>query len=177
MISFLKHCLSNAKLAGVGIILISAAALSAAFTAQYGFGIKPCILCLIQRVPYAIEILLGLIIFVLARRGNEKAAALGMFLSALVFLAGGIVASYHVGVEHHWWVSFLEGCSADFSASTPEDLMKQIAATPAVRCDRVPWSLFGISMAGYNAMASTVFSMGSLLSSILIVRKANGLLD
>ena len=174
---FIKNILSNSRLAGAGIVAVSVMALASAFTAQYVFGLDPCPLCIYQRWPYALTTVLGIVTLALALRGKEKPAALCVFLAGLSFLTGGVIASYHVGVEHHWWASFLEGCSADFSAMTPEELLKHLSGKPAVRCDAVAWQMFGISMAGYNAMMSLGLAAGSVLSAIFIARKANGMLD
>ena len=76
-------------------------------------------------------------------------------------MAGAAVAVYHVGIEQHWW----RGPTSCTAASTPaslEELKAQIMATPVVFCDKIPWSLFGISMAGYNAIASFVVGAASL---------------
>lgn len=156
---------------------VSALALASAFTAQYAFGLQPCPLCVYQRWPYAIAALLGLFALTHALKKNEKTAALAVFISSIVFLTGALIAAYHVGVEQHWWASFLEGCRADFSAMTPEELLKHLSEKPAVRCDVIAWQMFGISMAGYNAMMSLGLASGCVLSAILITRKANGMLD
>ena len=58
---------------------------------------------------------------------------------------------YHVGVEQGWFAS---GCAAPTTAGSIEDIKAQIMAAPLTRCDEVPWSLIGVSLAGWNAIAS-----------------------
>src|SRR5690606_26210528 len=109
--------------------------------------------CVYQRWPYVATIALGLAGFALARR-HPAAARIALGLAGLTFLVGGGIAGFHVGVEQGWWQG-TSGCGAPASgtgggAMTLEQLRAQVLAAPVVRCDEVPWSLLGISMAGYN---------------------------
>ena len=135
-------------------------ALLAAFVAQYLYHLTPCELCLMQRMPYALVIALGLIYACGLR--NDK-VILGLMAPALVVEAG--LALFHVGVEQHWWEGFTS-CSAHLNANDLNALREQILHGPKARCDDVAWSLAGISMAGYNflyASALTVFSFSAIL--------------
>lgn len=171
--------LSRPDFASCAVALASVSALGAALTAQYGFGLQPCTLCLYQRVPYVLAILLGLAGFIAAKHAQPRVSAFLVFLCALVFLAGGVIAAYHSGVEQHWWQSFLEGCHVDFGAASGADLLKKIQSTQAARCDEIPWAdpVFGFSMAVWNIFVSGALFIASLISSILIARRANGFLD
>ncbi len=174
MISFFpKNFISHPVFVPAGLFLLAVSALGFALTSQYAFGLSPCPLCIYQRWPYGIIIGLSLIGVIMGLKKKDKAAAGLVFLCALALLAGGLIAAYHVGVEQHWWKSFLEGCSINFDDSA--DLLKQIESTKAARCDEIPWSLFGISMAGYNALISLIAAPLTAFSALLIVRKANGL--
>lgn len=128
--------------------------LGAAYVFQFGFGYQPCVLCLYQRLPWWIAIgvaCLGLSLF----RRAPRLLPVFTILAGITLLAGAVLAGYHVGVEQHWWPG-PTGCSstADMSSMTLEEMKKAILATPVVRCDDIPWSLFGISMAGYNFLIS-----------------------
>lgn len=151
---------------------LSALALGGAYFSQFVLGMLPCSLCLLQRIPHSLIVVTSLIALFLERRGKAKPAAFMIFLCGLFALSGAAIASYHVGVEQHWWTSFLEACAADFSSG---DLLATIEKTAAVRCDVVPWSLFGISMAGYNALLSAGMAVYAVAASILITRRTNGL--
>lgn len=173
-----KYILSNPVLACGFIFLISCLSLAFALVAQHVFDLQPCVLCLYQRWPYGINALLGAAgLALLYKEEWTKRAAVTVFLASLFFFAGGVIASYHVGVEQHWWTSILEGCAVDFDTSSVDDLVALFDNNkPAVRCDEVAWRLFGISMAGYNVLMSFALAGISLWSSILIVRRANGVL-
>lgn len=169
---FNKNTLSDPILIPAGLVIFAASALGAALISQYGFGMNPCPLCLYQRWPYGIIIVLGALGVLMGLKNKDKIAALLVFLCGLALLTGGYIAAYHVGVEQHWWKSFLEGCTVDFGNAA--DLLKQIESTRAARCDEIPWSMFGISMAGYNALVSFIAAPLTLLSAVLMVRRANG---
>lgn len=176
MTNLLKKYMSCPICVTAGIFLFSAASLCAALTAEYAFGLKPCELCLIQRIPYAATAALGIIGLLLSQNPTHmKKVAFLVFVSGLLYLFGGLAASYHTGVERHWWASALEGCKADFG-NTPGDLLAQIQSTPAVRCDEIPWAdpVFGLSMANYNMLISLIAATLSIASSILLARRANG---
>lgn len=175
LVNRLKNLLSHPVFIPAGLFLLAVISLGSAFTAQYGFGLQPCSLCLLQRWPYGVIAVLALTALGAGYTGHIKIVALLVFLCALSLLTGGIIAAYHVGVEQHWWTSFLEGCTVDLGGSSPLDLLKQIESTAAVRCDQIPWSLFGISMAGYNALLSLTAAPVTALAALLIVRRSNGL--
>ncbi len=133
----------------------SVLALGTALVSQYWGGLAPCVLCIAQRYPYAIVIGLSGVGFGLARQGRVAPVIFGTLaaLSALALLADAGIAVYHVGVEQRWWVGSA-GCVGATGAATVEAVRAQILAAPIVRCDQVAWSLFGISMAGYNVAAA-----------------------
>lgn len=174
----IKNILSNAQAVSLGLILIAAGALGAALTAQYVFGLKPCTLCLYQRVPYFIIFLLGLAAFVPARRGNPKRAALLIALAAIAYLAGAAIAFYHNGVEQHWWASILEGCKVELNTEGQgaQGLLEQIMSSGPARCDQIPWvdPVLHLSMAAWNMLISGALAVIAGLSALLITRRANG---
>lgn len=128
------------------IAFSSVLALVGAFTAQYGFNLRPCELCLIQRVPFAINILLGLTAYFWVAHRLPLIA-----ISGFVFLANSGIAFFHSGVERKWWQG-LTGCSTPDMSGSIEDVLKRIQETDVTRCDEIPWSLFGLSMANYNVV-------------------------
>ena len=85
----------------------------------------------------------------------------------LIFIAGCISVSlggYHAGVEYGLWAG-PTGCSANLlTDGTIKALTQQLLVTPIVRCDEVPWSLFGLSMAGWNALISLDIIAVALIS-------------
>lgn len=145
----------------VAVAVASAAALAAAYTSQYGFGLKPCILCLYQRIPYFANIALGLLAFLAAFR-YPRLVTLILGLAAVTFFAGAVLAGFHVGVEHGWWKG-LSSCGGNIlpEHASLEELRKAIIQQAIVRCDKPAWTLFGISMAGYNFAVSLALAFGT----------------
>ena len=90
--------------------------------------------------------------------------------SALILLFNSGIATYHVGVEQHWWIG-PEGCTGPGGTpQTLDALRAQIAATPVIRCDDIAFSLFGISMAGYNVLFSLALAIYAALVSKAALR-------
>jgi disulfide bond formation protein DsbB len=151
---------TSPRLAAALVVAVGVFALAAAFAFQHLGGLAPCILCLWQRYPYGVAIALGVIAFGLA--GKPQAARTLIALAGLVLLADSAIAVFHVGVEQKWWAGTPE-CSGNLSAGvSAEDLKAQLLAAPVARCDEVAWSLFGISMAGYNFLLALVSGLAAL---------------
>jgi disulfide bond formation protein DsbB len=151
---------------------ISIAALTAALISQYVFGLLPCELCLYQRIPYAIVILLAVLGVWATKKMDAKYGAFNIFLCGIALLINSGIAFYHVGVEEAWWTS---GCSVgNLSELSTDALMASIKSAPAVSCSAKPWDLFGISMAGYNVMLCAGLGIYSIVASVTVTRKANG---
>src|SRR5260370_31972204 len=125
--------------------------LGAALLSQHWGGLAPCELCLLQRWPWAAAIALALVALIAGSRAALPWVAL---LLAIVFALGAAVAFYHVGVEQHWFAGPSACTASSGGAMTLEDMKRQILGTAPVLCDRVQWSLFGVSMAGWNLLAS-----------------------
>lgn len=152
------------NLAGL-IALASVAALAGAFYSQYVWGLEPCPLCLYQRFPYGVTMLLGII----ALAGRWPLACLA--LAGVVLIGESGLAFFHVGVEQHWWAG-LDACTqARATPDTTAELLTMFMDEPPP-CDQVPWSLFGISMAGYNVLYAAVLATISLAGVADLTRKA-----
>lgn len=154
------------------LLVASAAIVGAALLSQYVGGLTPCELCLAERWPYYIVIVLSLVALLVGRRG----VTLGVTaLCGLVFLASAGLAFYHVGVEQHWFAGPGACTGGGGAAQSIADLKAQLLATKPVRCDEVQWSLFGVSLAGWNFVASLLlagFSLSSLRRPSLRARTA-----
>jgi disulfide bond formation protein DsbB len=144
---------------------VGAGALSMAYIAQFGFDLEPCVLCLYQRIPYALVAIFG---FVGMMRPNL--VKLILVLAALTFGAGAIIAAYHFGVEQHWWAS-ATGCTGDASKPfTTQDLMQAMQKKQPKACDAVDWTFFGVSMAGWNVLFS-IFCVHATIVARLRLRE------
>ena len=159
------QALSHPRLVPALIATASLVALGTALLAQYVGGLAPCVLCIYQRYAYLGALAAGLI--GIAVGGRPAARRLAIVAAGAAFLAGAGLALFHVGVEQLWWRG-TAGCTApaiDPNASIAE-LRKQLLATRFVACDQIPWSLFGISIAGYNLLASLAFAAASLWAAV-----------
>lgn len=136
--------------------LAGAAVLAAAYVIEYGFGYAPCELCLYQRLPWWIALAV-LCVGLAAARRLPGLLPVFTILAGVTILAGAGIAGYHVGVEQDWWAG-PAACSGTPGAEAMDlqALKDAVMAAPVIRCDEVPWSLFGISMAGYNFILALI---------------------
>jgi disulfide bond formation protein DsbB len=129
------------------LIAMAVTSLAFAFTAEYGFNIKPCDFCLYERCIYAIVIILGL----LSLRTKLFSGNFGIFTQLLILSIGIALTFYHVGMEQHWWVG-PASCTGPTPAATFEDFRAQLMKLSRPRCDQISWALFGISATLWNLM-------------------------
>lgn len=139
-----------------------AALLAGAYISEYGFGLAPCEMCWWQR--YAHFAALAVAVVALARPGARWLVA----LAGLAIAVAGLIGAFHAGVEYGWWQG-LTACAAP-TASAGVDPLEAIMNAPLVRCDVAPWSLFGISLAGWNFL----FSAAAALSIAMLLRRQAG---
>ena len=133
------------------VVLASILILAGAFVLEYRFGMRPCHLCLIERYPYAVVIVAGLLGLV---TGWVRA---GLIIATLALAANVGIAGYHVGVEQGWF--FLpESCVAGTAASTVEELRAQLAAARPT-CDQQTAVFFGLSLAVWNGVAALLLAL------------------
>jgi disulfide bond formation protein DsbB len=133
------------------VLIASAIVLGSALMSQYWGGLAPCELCLLQRWPWAAAILVALLALV---AGSRPALPWVALVLAIVFALSVGFAFYHVGVEQHWFAGPSACTASGGGALTLEEMKRQIIGTAPVLCDRVQWSLFGVSLAGWNLLAS-----------------------
>jgi disulfide bond formation protein DsbB len=140
----------------VFVLAASAVVLGGALISQYWGGLAPCELCLMQRWPWAAAIAIALIAIMV---GSESLLSWLALVLTAVFAVGGALAFYHVGVEWHWFAGPSACTGAATAADTVEALKARILGQMPVRCDEPAWLLWGISLAGWNLLAS--LGMGS----------------
>lgn len=138
------------------VLIASAVVLGVALLSQYWGGLAPCELCILQRWPWTAAITISLVALFVGGRPALPWVALAL---GIVFATGVAFASYHVGVEQHWFAGPSACSAASSGATTIEDMRRQILGTAPVRCDEVPWSLFGVSLAGWNLLASLIMAV------------------
>lgn len=151
--------LSRARLVA---ILLPVALLGGAIGSQYLGGLHPCEMCMWQRWPHLAAI--GTALAAIALRRNPPMSATFTALAALAILTSGVIGAYHAGVEYGWWEGFTT-CTT--IRPIGGDMLEAIMNAPLIRCDQAPWTLAGISLAGFNAL----FSIAGAALILLLVRR------
>ncbi|AMO72978.1 disulfide bond formation protein B [Sphingorhabdus sp. M41] len=142
--------------------LLPTALLGGALISQYGFGLYPCEMCMWQRWPHLAAIVLALSALLL----RARSAALPLVVAAtMAILTSGLIGGFHAGVEYDWWEG-LTSCATNIAAGG--DMLDSIMNAPLVRCDVAPWTLFGISLAGFNFLLSV---SGAILILMMIAKR------
>lgn len=131
---------------------VSLALILGALGFQYLGGLPPCEMCLWQRWPHVGAIMIGIGGGLLARAGvvTPRAAMILGWCAVLLLAVTGALGVFHAGVEWHFW----RGPEACTGNAFHYGGGKLDLNAPVVMCDVAAWRLFGISMAGYNAIIS-----------------------
>ena len=134
------------------IFIFSIIALISAYFIEYVLGHQPCNLCLIERIPYGLSVILMITIFVTKK--NEKFFVL---LLTITFIFSFAISVYHYGIEQGF---FQESaiCSAEniIERLTKEDLLKQLTEK-TISCRDVTFKIFGLSLTSINIVISLLF--------------------
>lgn len=120
----------------------------------------PCKLCYYQRYPHWVASGAGLLALL-------TGTTLFAYLAALGAATSGVVGVFHSGVERKWWDGPTTCSSQNVSTLSADELFDQIMTAPLVRCDEIPWEMFGLSMANYNA----ILSLGAAAVWIFAIKK------
>jgi disulfide bond formation protein DsbB len=145
-------------------LVLPACLLAGAFGFQYIGGLYPCEMCWWQRWAHIVAIAFALLAVLLGARLPDRGRSL-VWLAALAILTSGGIAVYHAGVEARIFTGFTQ-CTAISNATSTADLLNDIMSSPIVRCDQIQWSLWGISMAGWNAILSIAGALSILWLSL-----------
>jgi disulfide bond formation protein DsbB len=149
--------------------LLVAAAAVAILTAVWilqAFGYQPCELCLTQRYAFYAAAPLALLTAFLASSAPGLARVCFVVL-ALVFAANAALAFYHAGVEYGWWPG-PAACTGAVSGSLDvNDLLKSVNSARVVRCDEVQLRIVGLSLAGWNVLASAALAVYAAVAARL----------
>ena len=135
------------------IFLLLSLSLISAYVIEYGLGHKPCKLCLYQRYPYYISILLLTSIFLL-----KKNIKIHYLILSVVSLLGAIIAFYHFGIEQGFFDESAVCETKNLNQIlSKEDLLKQLKQN-TISCKEVTFRFLGLSLASINTMFSLVLS-------------------
>jgi disulfide bond formation protein DsbB len=148
---------SDKGYAATAAVTASAAAiLAVVYIAQYGFGLWPCELCYVQRIPYFLVLLLGALSLMPAV--DRRSRRVVLFHLFGLFALGAAAALYHAGVEMHWWQG-PTACTGSMGAVSLDDLSSALNKPGHTLCDQPAFILGGITMAGYNFIASVALAL------------------
>jgi len=154
---------SEAMRAARGVALLTPLALlGGAYVSQYGFGLHPCEMCWWQRWPHFAALALAALALV------RPLGRLPVALAASAIAVSGVIGAFHAGVEYGWWDG-LTACSTTLGARGGDPL-EAVFDAPLVRCDVAPWSLLGVSLAGWNFL----FSSAAAIAIALLLTRARG---
>jgi len=143
-------------------LLVPLALMAGALGSQYLGHLVPCEMCMWQRYPHYGAIVAAALAILLRR--TPLSLPLTMLAGLLILVSGGIGA-FHAGVEYKWWPG-PQHCTG--SVAPGADFLKRLLAAPVVRCDEPQWTLFGISLAGFNFLISM---LGGLTVLILCLKR------
>jgi disulfide bond formation protein DsbB len=138
------------------IFLISVIALVSAFFIEYVLGHQPCNLCILERIPYLLAIIIILLNFKFSH--YEKFFIL---LLSIIFLAGAIISLYHLGIEQGFvQESLVCDLKSGSNLLSKEEILKQLQEKN-VSCKDVTFKIFGLSLTSYNILISLLITVST----------------
>ena len=141
------------------ILLISIIALISAFFIEYILGHQPCNLCILERIPY----FLAIIVILLNYKFIEFEKFFILFLT-IIFLFGTVLSLYHLGIEQGLiQESLVCDLKSGSNLLSKEEILKQLQEK-SVSCKDVTFKMFGLSLTSYNILISILitFSAGKI---------------
>ena len=137
-----------------GIFLISFVALASAYFIEFILGHQPCILCIYERIPFFLAILIILINY----KYNKLEKYL-ILLLAIIFLIATILSLYHLGIEQGFIQESLL-CDLENGANTidKDEILKQLQQK-SVSCKDVTFKMFGLSLTSYNIIINLILTL------------------
>ena len=136
------------------ILLFSAFALISAYFIQYILGHQPCNLCLLERIPYILSIVIIIISLIF-----KKFEKIYLILLSLIFFSAALLSFYHFGIEQGFFKESLV-CDLDkqFNSLSKEDILKELKEK-TISCKDVTFRIFGLSLATINMIISLILSI------------------
>ena len=135
------------------ILILASLVLISAFLIEHKLGHKPCKLCIYERIPYFISMLLILAIFFIKK--YEKIILLILFL---VFISSTILAFYHFGIEQGFFNETLVCTTGDLSKTMSKEQILEQLEQNVISCKDISFKILGLSLAAINTILSFVLS-------------------
>jgi disulfide bond formation protein DsbB len=148
------------RLAAAAVAILGLATILGAWFFQVVIGLPPCPLCLEQRYAYYFSIPLAVLVLLgLTYGASRKVLIAALAVIALGMLWNAGLGAYHAGVEWKFWEGPKDCAGGLSDLGTAGGLLDKLKSIRVVRCDEIPWSFLGISLAGYNALISLMLSL------------------
>ena len=139
------------------IFLVSIIALVSAFFIEYVLGHQPCNLCVLERIPYLLAIIVLLLNYKFVQ--FEK---FFMLLLTIIFLTGTALSLYHLGIEQGFiQESLVCDLKSGSNLLSKEEILKQLQEK-SVNCKDVTFKIFGLSLTSYNILISLLITVSTL---------------
>ena len=139
------------------ILFVSFVTLMSAFFIEYVLGYQPCNLCILERIPYVIAIVIILLNYKFSQ--FEK---IFLVLLVIVFLTATILSVYHFGIEQGFIEeSLVCDLKNGSEATSKEEILKQ-SQEQKVSCKDVTFKIFGLSLTTYNIVISILITINTL---------------
>lgn len=165
MVKDLPASRSPAYQAGSIALFLATASIIGAWGFEYA-GYLPCELCLKQRWAYYAGIPVLFAALALVSGGHRRAAVWLFALVALAFLANAGLGVYHAGAEWKFWPGPTACTGNEGLATNAGNLLKNLESVKVIRCDEPAIRIFGISLAGWNVVASLVIFLAALRAAL-----------
>ena len=138
------------------IFIISILALASAFFIEHALGHQPCNLCILERIPY----LMAIVIIILNYKFVHLEKYFILFL-IIIFLVATILSLYHLGIEQGFIKESLV-CDLKNGSNllTKEDILEQLKQKN-VSCQDVTFKMFGLSLTSYNVLISLIITIST----------------
>ena len=138
---------------GIIISLGSLGILTVVFVFEHLIGLTPCPLCVNQRIAFYLAVPLGLLAALSATK-KPSLSTVSFIALTLIFFANSAYGGYHAGIEWGYWPGPASCAGNTFEVTNIEELILSLEKGVPPSCSDAPWRLFGLSLAGYNMMAS-----------------------
>lgn len=167
----LAHTFADPRRVIALVGLASLALIAGAWFFELVVLLRPCKLCLEQRVPHYAAIGLAALALLLARSHRTQLVALAGLALLMAWSTG--LGIYHSGVEWGWFAGPNDcGGAVAPAASGMQDFMKQLQTVRVVSCTEAAWRFLGLSLAGWNALASAGLLVAALLGLKSALRRS-----
>ena len=146
------HLRKMVKKIYLSILFISILALISAYFIEYFLGYQPCNLCLLERIPYALSIIIILANFTI--KFNDRYVLL---ILIVIFILSALLSIYHLGIEKGLIEeSFV--CSTKDNLNLNKEQLLQELQKMNISCKNVAFTIFGLSLTTYNILLSVIIS-------------------